>query len=880
MKKFNVQKALDDSERLIARIGHDAKKYKLTLSELDRNAERIMRSGGDASEQEGIRLLATAGFNAEEHMRHLNSAIFIEQVRGLHVRKEAFEELDVEGYLKRNHEYILDSAIEEAKRLAENDTYKVQKRWAADDWEEARRNFLEVLGTRNAHHGPAGVGGGVQGERFYTLLHKRILLILLSISTDNPSLILIGARGRSGGVGGGGIQIGNPPVSLTDIEAISRSRNRLLTKQDAPFAEIDPESAVTSTLQKIVKRVVRPMNKVNKADGLQPFLELRNILGEAEAKEDLAKISGQNQSKYSNRNLNAHRAVLEQLACMVGEGKGSFPTPPGSFASIASIASIASSVVPEQEQKISRLTHGSLKYFGKEFISVVENTLKKFRRQPTTDGHYLKGILESYVSLKNDRMELPGDALLIGGTVPLWPMMYYFIRIGEYNEALEIARTHSLDDVIHLLQCVCENKHVLESSISPQRSQNPSGIDRHFENCKAKLRDMCMKMQNQVPQDLYQMQVLALLVLDDRDDKEDEDDQSFYLPDEKIEDQIWKWSWKVSWHRILQKTYPMTYHKHFSEPAVTEGTIYQIVQQRGGEQDYDPDGDTPYAYVKVLLSCHRFGDAVVHLWHRKETLAAVNVAMVCLYYGLILPYGRLRGPGSFDNLSTASGADSLTAVRLMFEWSVLWRELPEYAVDFILTLNSHWYKHRPQSELREKDEAKRLFNFALHDLLTFLPCANSRTMLEKLVGKESPLGPRDLKTGHFSMYLTDSEQQQLDLILGDAGDTLVNRDRNPLSALFFYKLCGQCVDVLNVYCRQLADIILEACMNTLGGGDILGSSAKPGNLRANVQATMLPRNQHSHGLKTIAVQDHPVYYKYETESYIRLISLLNIKPCI
>jgi len=49
----------------------------------------------------------------------------------------------------------------------------------------------------------------------------------------------------------------------------------------------------------------------------------------------------------------------------------------------------------------------------------------------------------------------------------------------------------------------------------------------------------------------------------------------------------------------------------------------------------------PFTYAVILVTCHRFGDAIAYLWDKKKTIPAVHLTIACLYYSLILPSQEL-----------------------------------------------------------------------------------------------------------------------------------------------------------------------------------------------------------------------------------------------
>jgi len=97
----------------------------------------------------------------------------------------------------------------------------------------------------------------------------------------------------------------------------------------------------------------------------------------------------------------------------------------------------------------------------------------------------------------------------------------------------------------------------------------------------------------------------------------------------------------------------------------TEHAMFRRIVKAGGATYFDADGAKPFNYCRLLLCCHRFGDAVRHLYLNKQYLPAAALAGVCLYYGLLVSHLPLtcnphssRSSLAIDTSSFSHGAES------------------------------------------------------------------------------------------------------------------------------------------------------------------------------------------------------------------------------
>lgn len=125
----------------------------------------------------------------------------------------------------------------------------------------------------------------------------------------------------------------------------------------------------------------------------------------------------------------------------------------------------------------------------------------------------------------------------------------------------------------------------------------------------------------------------------------------------------------------------------------SEGDILLRAIEAGGPDYFDPQRNAPFTYALILFCCHRFGEAISHLWQTRRTFPAVHLLVVCLHYGLVLPHTPLCSATS--GLQDSSGAQ-LSASSLLTQWTSSSRIAAldsRQKVDYLVGLNSRWLSH-------------------------------------------------------------------------------------------------------------------------------------------------------------------------------------------
>ena len=241
-----------------------------------------------------------------------------------------------------------------------------------------------------------------------------------------------------------------------------------------------------------------------------------------------------------------------------------------------------------------------------------------------------------------------------------------------------------------------------------------------------------------------------------------------------------------------------------------EEELYRCIIDYGGADYFDPGRKSPYKYALVLMSCHRFGDAVLYLWNCQKSLAAAHVSIILLHYGLILPHLPLSFP-----TPTFRGAMVITSDMTPCSILRIWVQqfvanMAEIAVDYMVSLNTNWVDGIRGLLSKQVEETMRLkCQQLIGEVFEQFLVVCDKSQLKSVVGE-----PGDEEGKHFcrsggrlDMYIP---AENIDLLLARAAYLKLTKDIDPEGALHMYSLAGRYKDVMEILGHQLtAGIVNE-----------------------------------------------------------------------
>ncbi len=217
----------------------------------------------------------------------------------------------------------------------------------------------------------------------------------------------------------------------------------------------------------------------------------------------------------------------------------------------------------------------------------------------------------------------------------------------------------------------------------------------------------------------------------------------------------------------------------------------------------------------MLFCCHRFGDALAHLWASHKTLPAVHLAVICLHYGLILPHQQLSHNPNHPSVSSRHASSGLvdptpTVLLQHFFHSNVFQHYPELTADYVVALDSNWLPCAVGLDAELKEAHRLRSQLAVSSFLEGFVTSQDRDALTVIVGQpvddSSSLSRGAPRTaGRLDQYLP---QEQVNGLLARAAFRLLTESRESERAIYLYQLAGRYTDVLDEMCNQLSAVLV------------------------------------------------------------------------
>lgn len=257
----------------------------------------------------------------------------------------------------------------------------------------------------------------------------------------------------------------------------------------------------------------------------------------------------------------------------------------------------------------------------------------------------------------------------------------------------------------------------------------------------------------------------------------------------------------------------------------------------GGSDYFDADRSNPFRYAMVLSCCHRFGDAIAHLWQCNKVIPAVHLIVAALHYGLILPHNPLHmnpslpmvmGGKTYFNLNQQepTPADVLQLfIKSSSSSSSLLNKHPAIAVDYLVSLDSNWLSHATIESSDVKDVSRVKCQSIVTSVFEGFLMQLSRDQLSEVVGiplsmamssnhphppTPTPTPPRINKTARTSGGRLEDyfSTHQVDMLLNSCAFNLLTYHKDVESAIYYYELAGQLTEAMEQLCIQLTNVFM------------------------------------------------------------------------
>lgn len=821
-KLNDFKELLAQSQRLASQMGEydESKSIYKGISELSEASKLLAKSGniegrGSDSkfEQSAFRLLAQRTFDAEGLSREVKAI----QLKSHYDPMEKLDSTDIDGYLAHHQDMIVLTALDEAKRISEDDIQDLQRRWAAEEWSKSRKHFLESLGLRSQRWSsdssirtltvrPIENSAGSKPFLSPLLTPKKALQNLSNSGSQNSSSIGVAKQIMSGS------DAAIAPVVLSGHEAVVR---KLLQA-----------SCGQSSLYK-------------------PLVDLSNTLATGES------VS----SNFIIKDLAGFRNCLDLLGCMVGENSAEGNTTKSSGYFLPTCLPDRDSSHESLLGRRRLMAKGSKYFLERQFETLAWHKVDQAVRQGQLTipmagegGTRLARLKAFAILVRRNNINLANCIMIdmdnSSNGVPLWLLLYLCLRCGALHEAkvvLHAAWNKGLigemgTHCVSVLEAVFKCTNSSENKTSDSSSNNlPHGtvicesmlacrtffyLDHNSSTVTTERNHHALDNAS----DPYFIVCLNLFGLADLDALASvgQGGAGVMTPGGTLEDFLWGGLWFAETCEDIRKL-PMgavggsdssSYgdrgfgysgaltvfpRSEILCPTFTIEDIYIRVERAGGEAYFARAQSSSSKYCMVLLCLQKVGAAVSFLWRGGHSVEALHLLVISLYYGLVLPHTPL------DTASVRGGAPPPAPIDILRVWArhSLGGCHPSVLADYLLIAGS---LSRVEAETcrgippdlleRCRLAAAQTQEQLLKDLLCFL----NRDQVSTLVGDVTTNGTRS--GGYMDSCLT---RDQIDSLLVHAGRVLLDKGGPEVEGgLHLLMLGGSYVDVLNELNRRLA----------------------------------------------------------------------------
>lgn len=353
---------------------------------------------------------------------------------------------------------ILLTAIEESRQINENYLYEIQQRSVLQEWENAKTQFMESLGHRAHKWTPAAA--------------------LSMTNTSAANITFEGGDHQS-------LLEFNP--NQTPFLARSVASSSATPAKRNPLASTATDSSDRPVLPKIVASHADCVRKISTHQSQAISSRHENIhpckLLLSSLKEVSAANANTTQNILSTKDLIGYRSLLSLIASMTGEDRYGSDVIPGYFSTITADPSTVDLIL--LKEKKNRLTKGAKLFFEDQMMIAWDHKIEEAIQLHEIDlssrhaGKTVQMKLQKLIQYEYRNHMIPKQCKLIditinsvgGGSgvinagpvpsilknVPIWALVYYYLRSGNLDLAVqelqEAYLTYHYEDMFSVL-CV------------------------------------------------------------------------------------------------------------------------------------------------------------------------------------------------------------------------------------------------------------------------------------------------------------------------------------------------------------------------------------------------------------------------------------------
>ena len=767
---------------------------------------------------EAVQLLAQHNYDVNKNISSISTIMETDMVA-----VDKYDIVNINEHLELIHNnIILKTVSDESKCINENKSNKIEKKWMSDNWYKARKHFLESLGHKSLSlEAIQTVSSNVnQSNNKSSIVNNSLGLMPrqqnASKSAANNSTVIVSALS---------------PLAESHAEIIRSLNIENSTKLASPQPGTNSKTPL----------LIKPASKL-----VQSIVSVKNGVSEGLSKDDLLR----------------YRLLMEMMVDMVGESdvfsaEDSASIEAGSYSSLcfdfstmtSEPASSYDGLLKEQNNLHQKLTIGAKKYFQRlswEALSIEVEDLQISRDiilpvlQQSNSSHSILRVLRGYANYRYHIGLIPAcrNSVIITSNdnnyvsnqvIPVWALVYYCLRCGDITGAIEQLT-------------ICVSQHVEFAEIEVLKvlkhlntilvTKSTASVDLNDYNECIKTISMIYNRERETlldeESDPFREVIFNILGLADPSDVRID-----RIPGSILEDFMWAQLFCIENSRYI----------NCKDSNLGEEILFNRIVDYGGADFFDKDRMLPFNYTIVLLSCHRFGDAVAYLWEASKAYVAVHLMIICLYYGLILPQNPLTHNPTCKKLllsadrnyaisSTYLSSELLPSTIMQFYFNNVFRNNnPEIVLDYFITFyystqfslkkfnGSHAYNNSTITATLQNNMASA--QVVSYDLIEQLIVSLTRNNISQLLGSESftinKSNENILKgavdncvtivrnKGWLDNYIEPSE---ILLVISNIALNLNLKYHDIEGSVYLNKIAGRYTEVLDALCTQVHAVML------------------------------------------------------------------------
>ncbi|KAG0141236.1 hypothetical protein CROQUDRAFT_664119 [Cronartium quercuum f. sp. fusiforme G11] len=631
-----------------------------------RDGLNISSINGQGPSSKAHYLLAGAGVNADE----LGKTIDAVDLRGTFEPLQPLQDTDVEGFLKHEHEQSIIASIEEGRRQTVHDFYQLLDRSLRQNWEEQKELLFEELGRHqplsgaNMFVGSTGHGSGHNLSELAT-----------ATPTGSPENVTRKPGSRSYSIEGTNFGASQLPGSRSNMNLPSLDMHGKMMRYDQVVVKLNErrrQNIQFPLVHAFQQASVPGAEEAGKNTQHAPLSDTWSLLGQL-VQETNTELNDQGNELIGGIRLTSISQERKYAKHYLGDPQSS-----------------------EARNLKKQLAEGARVHLQQQFLAHINMQIALHPVEANLGGDpSISNKIRAYVELKFRKNGIWTDKRLeLINHTPVWARIFYLLRIGQAADAVQFAKSQETQ-----IRKTEPNflSYFTSWSTSPDRRLSKTLRDRFLAEYNQRVREVIgsdggfggasnalNSATNVDPFKLAVYKIIGRVEIQRRN-----------VPVAIASMEDWIWLQLV----LVREADQALDSQHISGGNTTSSSSHdryglddfgQVIAKYG-ESHFDPNGNRPMMYFRVLLMSGQFEKAILFLQQRPNyQLDAVHFAIALAYYGLLrisdnVPAleGHPTSPAS-SSKTFNNATPSINFARLIYRYTRLFsKAAPEVALQYL-----------------------------------------------------------------------------------------------------------------------------------------------------------------------------------------------------